>query len=182
MPHGRCIVLNSSYEFLHITPTWLAGAILLTKQKAFSLANYDFRIRSEKVEFEAPAVVVLKNYVRVGRRRPAFSYPSKRNVLVRDDFICAYCGKRLTMASGTKDHVLPVSRGGADVLDNVVACCGPCNGFKDNRTPEEAGMKLLYQPRALTEEEKLKVLIKTHRAHEKTTWIKCLKNHGLQLF
>jgi 5-methylcytosine-specific restriction endonuclease McrA len=180
--HGRCIVLNSSYEFLHITPTWSDGVKLLIKQKATPIASYDFAARSERVEFQVPAVVVLKQYVRLGRRRPAFLYPSKRTILVRDDFLCAYCGKKLTMASGTKDHVHPRSRGGKDEITNVVSSCSGCNNFKDNRTPEEAGMKLLFQPRALTEEEKLKVLLKTHRAHEKNTWVKCLKEHGLSLF
>ena len=182
MPHGRCIVLNSSYEFLHVTPSWFEAARLLAKQKAVPLATYDFRIRSEQTEFEAPAVVVLKKYVRVGRRRPAFSFPTKRNILIRDNFECAYCGKKLTMASGTKDHVVPISRGGKDVIENVVASCGACNGFKDNRTPEEAGMKLRFHPRPLTEEEKLRVLLKTHRAHEKQTWVKCLESQGLSLF
>lgn len=180
--HGRCIILNSSYEFLHITPSWVDSVKLLLKQKATALATYDFAARSEMQEIPVPAVVVLKNYVHVGRRRPAFAYPTKRTVLLRDNFTCAYCGRRLTMATGTKDHVFPVSRGGKDELMNVVSSCGPCNNLKDNKTPEEAGMKLAFQPRLLSEDEKLQVLLKTHRAHEKNTWVKCLAEHGLSLF
>lgn len=180
--HGRCIVLNSSYEFLHITPSWGDSVKLLLKQKAVPLATYDFFARSETQEIPIPAVAVLKKYVRVGRRRPAFTFPTKRTILIRDNFTCAYCGRRLTMATGTKDHVHPLSRGGKDEMLNVVASCSTCNGIKDNRTPDEAGMKLLFQPRLLTEEEKLQLLLKTHRAHEKNTWVKCLKEHGLSLF
>lgn len=60
--------------------------------------------------------------------------------LVPDD--CAYCGT----ACESWDHVIPMSRGGANTLDNLVPCCWPCNQDKGNRTPEEwlAGMP---QPR-----------------------------------
>lgn len=71
----------------------------------------------------------------------------KSKVLARDKFRCAYCGK--TNAS-TADHVIPVSRGGhRTTLLNVVAACAKCNHRKDNRTPEEAGMPLLWEPREI---------------------------------
>lgn len=68
----------------------------------------------------------------------------KSKVLARDKFRCAYCGEN---NANTTDHVMPVSRGGDKTsLLNVVAACAPCNILKAARTPEEAGMPLLWEP------------------------------------
>lgn len=66
----------------------------------------------------------------------------------RDQRMCAYCGEIFTRENLTRDHVIPRSRGGRDIWTNVVTSCGNCNKHKDARTPEEAGMKLLYVPYA----------------------------------
>jgi 5-methylcytosine-specific restriction endonuclease McrA len=72
---------------------------------------------------------------------------SKKNVLVRDGFICAYCGakrQRLTI-----DHIIPKSKGGKANFENCVSSCKPCNNKKGDRTPREALMYLkvkAYQP------------------------------------
>ncbi len=55
--------------------------------------------------------------------------------------LCAYCGDD---EPGTRDHVIPKSRGGADEPDNLVYCCHPCNFKKGAKTPEEAGMPIIY--------------------------------------
>jgi len=60
---------------------------------------------------------------------------------------CQYCGKKITSkAHMTTDHVVPASRGGRTLYENMVTCCMACNHRKKNRTPEEAGMKLLRKP------------------------------------
>ena len=64
------------------------------------------------------------------------------NVLRRDRFRCAYCGR----TASTRDHVLPRSRGGPTTWLNLVAACAPCNGRKRDRTPAEAGMRLGVRP------------------------------------
>lgn len=66
----------------------------------------------------------------------------------RDRNVCAYCGNEFKSDVLTRDHVHPRSRGGPDIWTNVVTACGPCNKFKDNRTPHEAGLKQLYVPYA----------------------------------
>lgn len=63
-------------------------------------------------------------------------------VLARDQFRCAYCARRGT----TVDHLAPRSRGGADSWMNTVAACAECNQRKADRTPEQAGMRLLRRP------------------------------------
>jgi hypothetical protein len=71
---------------------------------------------------------------------------SRRGVMLRDGYKCAYCGGR----ASTIDHIHPQSRGGEDSWMNWVAACFRCNNLKDNRTPKEAGMTLLFPPRVPT--------------------------------
>jgi hypothetical protein len=73
---------------------------------------------------------------------------TNRALFRRDQNICAYCGGEFSHDHMTRDHITPSSRGGKDVWQNVVSSCGSCNKFKDDRTPDEAGMKLLYVPYA----------------------------------
>lgn len=71
---------------------------------------------------------------------------SRYMIYKRDNGKCGFCGKELSRAEATVDHLLPKSRGGETTWDNVVLACKPCNSHKDNMTPEEAGMKLLIKP------------------------------------
>lgn len=66
----------------------------------------------------------------------------------RDRYVCAYCGNVFSKESLTKDHIHPKSRGGGDDWENIVTACRACNSKKDDRTPEEAKMPLLYVPYA----------------------------------
>lgn len=76
---------------------------------------------------------------------PAFS---KDKLLRRDRHTCAYCGERFAPAELQCEHIFPASRGGRCSWTNLVAACAACNGRKRDRTPEEAGMPLLYLPYA----------------------------------
>lgn len=80
---------------------------------------------------------------------------TNRALFRRDQNICAYCGNEFYQDKLTRDHVMPSSRGGKDVWTNVVTACGGCNKVKDDNTPEEAGMKLLYVPYAPSRHEHL---------------------------
>jgi 5-methylcytosine-specific restriction endonuclease McrA len=96
-------------------------------------------------EFKVPAVMRLIKLIRtIYRSRVAFT---KRNVLVRDRFHCAYCGTRKGKLS--IDHIIPKSRGGETTFENCVAACKACNLKKGGRTPSEAKMYLnlkAFQP------------------------------------
>lgn len=79
----------------------------------------------------------------------------ERDILyMRDRFICAYCGQRVANAKLTIDHIHPKSKGGQNTWTNAVTACKPCNHYKADRTPEEAGLKLLYVPYVPTLAEK----------------------------
>ena len=73
--------------------------------------------------------------------------PLTNKALFRRDLnICAYCSDEFRTADLTRDHVIPTSRGGKDIWTNVVAACERCNRKKDDKTPEQAHMQLVYVP------------------------------------
>lgn len=67
-------------------------------------------------------------------------------LFARDRHLCLYCGRQCQRSELTRDHVLPLSRGGRDAWENVVSACLHCNVRKSNRTPQQAGMPLLAVP------------------------------------
>lgn len=105
------------------------------------------RVRSAggTVDMPWPLIVRLNYWVDVPYRRAPDLHTrcSRLKVLRRDGWTCAYCGQY----ARTVDHVFPESRGGAWTWGNLVAACNPCNETKAARTPEEAGMRLLWDPR-----------------------------------
>jgi 5-methylcytosine-specific restriction endonuclease McrA len=136
----KTLVLNATYEPLTAVTLQRAVVLVLQEKAVVERAHADRRVRGSSVEIPMPRVVRLKRYVRVPFRQRATW--SRRGVLARDDFRCAYCGRRAT----TVDHVVPRSHGGQDTWLNTVAACAADNHRKANRTPEEAGMRLLRRP------------------------------------
>lgn len=136
---GEVLVLNASYEPLNIT-SWRRAMGLLLKGKAESLEqDSGRRIRPDHL---LPTVIRLRQFVRVPYRPLPLT---RRHLFERDSHICQYCGRGGQPLS--VDHILPRSRGGADVWENVTTACLPCNVRKGNRTPREAGMQLRQEPR-----------------------------------
>ena len=179
---SRCMVLNASFEFLAIQEHWIDALSLVLAGKADPIEHYPEVVRSQHCQFHIPAVLVMRYQVSTHRRAGLFHAATRRAVFVRDDFTCQYCGVRITMKTGTRDHVVPRSRGGPDVLSNVVAACRSCNFKKDARTPDEAGMALKHRPRALSDDEKVMCLLKTVRAKERNAWMACLRRLGIELW
>lgn len=50
---------------------------------------------------------------------------------------CHYCRIGLTIHSAEIDHLIPVSRGGETVLQNLRPSCQPCNREKSDKTESE---------------------------------------------
>jgi 5-methylcytosine-specific restriction endonuclease McrA len=137
------LLLNATYEPLHIL-SWKRVLRLLTAGKVEVVEESDREVRSVSVVIRIPSVVRLLRYV--GYRQPIPKL-SRANVYARDDFRCAYCGKEHEARALSLDHVVPKAQGGKTAWENVVTCCVPCNVKKANRTPGQAHLTLLRQPR-----------------------------------
>jgi len=141
---SQVLVLNATYEPLNVISVRRA-VLLLLKEKAEIVEAAGAWLHSEQLALPVPLVIRLVCYVRIPRH---FSLPlSRRTVLARDHYTCQYCGERLPKAILTVDHVQPRSKGGDTCWENVVAACGSCNRRKGGRTPDEARMPLLREPR-----------------------------------
>jgi 5-methylcytosine-specific restriction endonuclease McrA len=123
---------------------WQDAMTGLYLKKTEALVNYDEVIRSPSAEFQLPAVVRVLRETKAIKRGIKFSRP---NLAARDGYKCQYCLAKLPISQLTYDHVFPKSRGGETTWENVVMACKPCNGKKDDRTPQEAGMILHSVPR-----------------------------------
>ena len=141
----RVLVLNASYEPLNVCSLRRAH-VLVWKGKAEVLESQGRPLRSSSSTFTRPHVIRLVTYVRVPRG--VTKRISRRVLFARDGWKCVYCGtsgNRLTL-----DHVVPRSRGGTSVWENVVTSCAPCNHRKGDRLLEETSMTLHTPPRPPT--------------------------------
>jgi 5-methylcytosine-specific restriction endonuclease McrA len=138
---GRALLLNASFEPLCVLPARRA-VVLVLKEKAEIIARNGAEFRSERLALPVPSVVRLHRYVRVPfRNRVPLS---RRAVFVRDGHRCQYCHR----PAENIDHVVPRSRGGGHVWENVVAACRACNARKEDRLPAECGLTLGRRPHA----------------------------------
>lgn len=136
------LILTQGY-IPHRIVGWQKAITMLIIGKVEVVETYDEVIRSVSLSLRMPAVVRLTRGVR--HREPSVRF-SRINVLTRDGFRCQYCGEKRLARELTFDHVIPRSQGGPTSWTNIVTACRPCNGEKGNRTPEQAGMKLLSRP------------------------------------
>ncbi len=137
---ANVLVLNLDYQPLNVCNVRRA-VVLLAKQKAVCIEQNGHIVTSERWLLPSPSVIRLAYHIR--RPRPVVKM-TRKEVLVRDDHSCQYCGRRghdLTL-----DHVTPRHRGGQHTWENVVAACKTCNHKKGGRTLNEARMSLLRQP------------------------------------
>ncbi len=138
----RILVLNAGYEPLGLTSI-RRGVMLVQAGRAEVVSDSGQYLKTPSRPYPVPSVVRLRRMIRRPNGRLALS---RKNVFRRDGYTCQYCGK--TGVELTLDHVIPKSRGGESTWENLVAACKTCNTKKGNRTPEEAGMRLLRKPRA----------------------------------
>ncbi len=135
------LIVNANYAPLDICDTKRAICLWYLK-KVDLIESYDEIIHSPSVSIAAPSVVKLREYIRYQSLDVILS---RKNLLVRDQHTCQYCGTHIGPL--TIDHVLPRERGGRETWENLVVACIKCNLIKSNRTPEEARMPLHKFPR-----------------------------------
>lgn len=140
---AKVLLLNLQNKPLNVC-SWKRALVLIIKGKAkyVSLLNeLDDIIYIDNTII--PKVIKLTYNVAVPMAELPFC---RENIFIRDEFTCQYCGKVLARSELTLDHVYPKSRFGPDIWENIVACCKECNQKKADRTPKEAGMKLIKRP------------------------------------
>jgi len=94
----------------------------------------------------APIIAVKGESAAMAKRMNRVPTLTNRELFARDRWTCAYCGKIFSELKLTRDHIIPVSRGGKDIWTNVVTACEHDNHKKDDKLLEEVGMELLYVP------------------------------------
>ena len=132
----RTLLLNATFEPIAIVP-WKKAITLVFLRKVEVLSEYEREIMSVSRSMKLPAVIRLLRFVQNHRNGLRFS---RRNVLMRDDYTCQYCGKRFDPKFLTCDHIIPKSRGGTTEWTNIVTSCIYCNLKKGDKLPEEKDM------------------------------------------
>jgi 5-methylcytosine-specific restriction endonuclease McrA len=140
---SNALVLNATYEPLCVVASRRAVVLVLTG-KAVAVESSDEKLHSERVTLRVPLVVRLTRFVRVPYR--AAVPLTRRAVFARDGGRCVYCRAPATSI----DHVMPRSRGGTHVWENVVSCCRRCNHAKADRVITELGWRMPRAPAAPT--------------------------------
>jgi len=151
------LVISQGYLPIGTVTVQRAVQLYVDGKAEIERAHPTRRFRSMKLVVPAPRVLRL----RAGVKLPARLFGaaplggSNHNLFDRDGRRCLYCGRTEAQVRRggyrlTRDHVMPLSRGGGDVWRNVATACEPCNNLKADRTPDEAGMPLLAEPRTPT--------------------------------
>jgi len=143
-----CLALNASYEPLTMVPLRRALRLVIDGKAEIVEADGRHQMRSERLALPRPAVIRLTKFIHVPRR---FRRQVTNTFLfARDHYECQYCGRMAgelkPRESLTRDHVIPMSRGGLNVWTNVVTACSSCNTRKASRLPAEIGMHPLVEP------------------------------------
>ncbi len=95
-------------------------------------------------KIKIPRIILLVFYDRLPDKEVKFT---RKNIYDRDGNRCQYCGKKFEPKHLNLDHVIPQDRGGKTTWENIVCSCITCNMRKSNKSPRQAGMKLIKTPR-----------------------------------
>jgi hypothetical protein len=137
------LVLNTANQPVDII-TWQTAMRLWYQGKVEIIVEYATRFVGCTIgRLNMPAVVRHVKGLFKRRRKIKFS---RQNIYARDKGKCQYCGLKVTPSEFTYEHVVPQSRGGKTNWENIVVACTPCNQRKGDKTPAEAGMRLLTLP------------------------------------
>ena len=185
------LVLNRSWMVVNVTTVRRAITLLyLDLARAIqpeTFATHDFaswmslevgrddpHVRGVSFRMRVPEVVVLVDF----DERPALRVPfSRRNLFLRDEHRCQYCGVRGPTGELSIDHVVPRSRGGTSTWTNCVLACHACNVRKGSRTPNEAGMRLMRRPLR----PRWSPYLSLHLSRGRRSWDRFLQNQTREL-
>lgn len=151
------IIANIAMEPIRIVH-WTEAVNLILAGKATPLEGSKVikTVHSAKLTIDINRILYVNYYEPVVTSRVIVrgldTIAAKRNVLIRDNYTCAYCGEY----GDTVDHIIPKSNSGAFTYGNLVTACQNCNHKKGNLPLEECGMELLYEPKEFNPQIRLK--------------------------
>jgi 5-methylcytosine-specific restriction endonuclease McrA len=132
----RTLLLNATFEPLNVL-SWKKAVTLLCLGKVEVIKEYEKEIKGVSITIRQPSVIRLLRLVRGNHRNVKFS---RRNIFLRDDYVCQYCGERFDPKYLTCDHIIPKSRGGVTEWSNIVTSCNRCNLKKGDKLTDEIEM------------------------------------------
>jgi 5-methylcytosine-specific restriction endonuclease McrA len=153
--HNKCLVLNADYTPLTVI-NWKKAFVWSIRHEQDSTIGVeiidfykdDYILGTNNKRFPVPAVAKTAKYFRINHHRVKFS---RKNLFIRDNYTCQYCGHQVDISNLTYDHVIPKSVwdhniGSPTSWTNIVTACVSCNRKKRNRTPKQANMPLKNLP------------------------------------
>lgn len=150
--HKPCLLLNLDYTPVTIIDwrksiCWYFKVQQQRNPIVDILAYHEDYIKGLNQMYPVPAVIKSNIYIKTYRKHVKFS---RKNLFLRDNNTCQYCGNKYHYNKLTYDHVIPKSKwkleSSPTCWQNIVTACYKCNRKKGNKTPEEAGMDLLNHP------------------------------------
>lgn len=139
--NDKVLVLNQNYEPVTICNVKRAIVLSYLGKAEIVYTQNGTKVHTVYRSFDCPSIVRLALFVRVPYKKIILS---RKNILRRDNHRCQYCGSVVNL---TVDHIIPKSRGGEEIWENLITACVKCNNKKGNRTPEEAKMNLRSVPK-----------------------------------
>ena len=121
----------------------------------------------------APAVIRLLEKTKMSNVKIRFN---RRNLYVRDNGECAYCLTKIHYRFATMDHVVPKSKGGKTTWNNIVVACVTCNRLKENKRPEDVGLKLHKLPRQPEPVSAIKAFYSVYKSRAPSKWLNWIDN------
>ena len=125
---------------------WELGDVRDVKHGGYS------RVTGERSEVDVAPIVAIKGKFKYDARVPPLT---NKNLFQRDKHTCGYCGRHYGEEKLSRDHIVPVSKGGPNVWTNCITSCKVCNREKDDMSLKEANMTLLFVPYVPSTYEKL---------------------------
>ena len=156
---------------------WSLGQVIFTFRGGIQ------RCSGERSVIEVSSIIACEGEHKHSTWSPVSALPGRDNRLLfsRDRQLCAYCGDEFPESVLTRDHIIPRSQNGNDTWENCVTACRDCNLNKAGRTPEQAGLRLLYVPYRPVKSEKM-ILANRHILADQMEYLQALaKSHKKQM-
>lgn len=142
------LLINQNWMILTPISVKRALSLYVSGKCDFVLEDKDHKVHP-LLDIGMPIIARLKDFKSIPYRQIPLR---RRHVFERDDFVCQYTGELLSPSEATVDHVIPRSfpDSPGNTWENLVTCSKKANNYKGNRTPEQAGMKLMRKPQKPT--------------------------------